>query len=539
MKPNLLLSTALFIACIAVHGAEPAIAVTGAKDGAPAAERSASWHVSTDTLKPVQLEHLLDDAKRWTATAPAVLPLPEPLKANDSIVALGDTITAQGGYLKQMQAVFAQSLPDLGIGSIINAGVAGDKVASLVARFDKDVLAKKPTVVTINIGLDDVWQAPHDEAVLEAYRKKVTLMVEKAQASGIHVVLVSPTIIQEDPAQEVNQCLPRYVATMRAIAVEKHCGFVDLHAMLLAALTQKPADTKGNWLTSDGVHMGMRGDAIMALGILRALAVPDEKITATMINVQPRTLTPADDFEPRVFIPPGATKYVLPYRYGRPPQPEAGRRYPLILCLHGSGERGNSNIGQVNIFRPLLDKIVAKTSCYVLVPQIPGNQIWATFGWSCKTSVMQPEATPMMAMVRQLVDKIVAEESVDTDRIYVVGMSMGGYGTWEAIQRWPELFAAAVPICGGGDVTQAGKLTTLPIWAWHGDADNQISIDKTRAMIDAITAAGGHPKVTYLPKVGHNAWSKAYADPQLVEWLLQQSRVPATQPYQSPVLAGK
>jgi predicted peptidase len=139
---------------------------------------------------------------------------------------------------------------------------------------------------------------------------------------------------------------------------------------------------------------------------------------------------------------------------------------------------------------------------------------------------MQAEASPMMALARQLVDKIVAEEPVDTKRIYVIGMSMGGYGTWEAIQRWPDFFAAAVPICGGGDVTQAGKLTSLPIWAWHGEADDQISVEKTRAMIDAIVAAGGHPKVTYLPKVGHNSWSKAFADRQVVDWMLGQSRKP-------------
>ena len=127
-------------------------------------------------------------------------------------------------------------------------------------------------------------------------------------------------------------------------------------------------------------------------------------------------------------------------------------------------------------------------------------------------------------LTKQLIDSLVAGGAVDTDRIYITGLSMGGYGTWEAIQRWPDFFAAAIPICGGGDPALANTLTTLPLWAWHGEVDTVIEVNKTRRMIDAINAAGGHPKATYIAKCGHGSWGPAYKEAALSTWLLAQRR---------------
>jgi acyl-CoA thioesterase I len=224
--------------------------------------------------------------KIFAAILSLVGPVPEDtpkqlqLKQGDTIVAIGDSITEGGGYLRDIDAAIAQLYPDLKIPKIVNKGIGGQKAEDLAARFDKDVVQLKPTFVTISIGINDVWHRvdkPHDENVLAAYKVNVAKMVDMAQAAGIKVLLLTPTIIEENPDSEGNRRLAQYVEAEKQIAAEKHCQLVDLHKMFLTALKPKPADAP-NGLTQDGVHMKPPGDAIMAIGVLRALGVPDDKI---------------------------------------------------------------------------------------------------------------------------------------------------------------------------------------------------------------------------------------------------------------------
>jgi acyl-CoA thioesterase I len=214
---------------------------------------------------------------------PADSPKECQLTSGDTIVAIGDSITQVGGYLLDIDAVLAQQYADLKISKVINKGISGQKAEDLVKRFDSDVVKLKPKFVTISIGINDVWHRlnePQDEKILAAYRENVAKMVDEAQKAGIAVILLTPTVIQEDPNAEGNKRLAAYVEAEKQIATEKKCQFVDLHGMFLTALKKKPAG-QANWLTSDGVHMNQRGDAIMAIGVLRALGIPDKKIAAS------------------------------------------------------------------------------------------------------------------------------------------------------------------------------------------------------------------------------------------------------------------
>lgn len=207
------------------------------------------------------------------------------LKAGDQIIAMGDSITQAGGYLRVMDAVFAQQYPNLKIPGIVNVGIGGQKAEDMVKRFEKDVVSKKPAVVTINVGINDVWHRmdkPHDEEVLKEYARNVERMVKMAQNAKIRVYLVSPTIIEEDPKAEGNVRLAKYIAAGKDIARRNKCEYVDLHALFLKAIEQNARKAKGKrFLTTDGVHMLPPGDTLMAAGILRALGVPDEKMKAT------------------------------------------------------------------------------------------------------------------------------------------------------------------------------------------------------------------------------------------------------------------
>lgn len=207
------------------------------------------------------------------------------LKEGDQIVAIGDSITQAGGYLRNIDVVLAQQYPALKLPKIVNVGISGQKAEDLVKRFEKDVVSRKPAVVTLSIGINDVWHRlkdPHDPQVLVNYKENVSKMVDQAQAAGIKVVLLTPTVIQEDPQSEGNQRLKMYVEAMQQIAAEKKCRMVNLHQTFLEVLGKKPealaANAKGLVLTTDGVHMNPAGDALMAIGVLRGLGVPDDKV---------------------------------------------------------------------------------------------------------------------------------------------------------------------------------------------------------------------------------------------------------------------
>jgi len=228
---------------------------------------------------------LIGPADRYVSPAPKELQI----KAGEQIVAIGDSITQAGGYLRAIDATFAQQYPDLKIPKVINVGISGQKAEDLVKRFEKDVVERKPAFVTISIGINDVWHRlknPHDEQVLREYGRNVERMVEMAQDAGIRVILLAPTVIEENPKAEGNVRLARYIAAGKDIAQRRKCTYVDLHQMFLDAIAagKVEPDAKGNRFTTDGVHMKPAGDALMAVGVLRAFGVPDEKIRATELE---------------------------------------------------------------------------------------------------------------------------------------------------------------------------------------------------------------------------------------------------------------
>lgn len=223
-----------------------------------------------------------------TTVGPRPPPTKLELQPGEQILAIGDSITNAGGYLRCMDAVFSQRYPDLKLPPIINAGVGGNKSPDLLARFEKDVIARKPAVLTLNVGINDVWhhlKEPLTDQAVESYARDLDQMVKTAKAAGIRVILVSPTVIQEDPKAEGNVRLIRFLDAGRRVARENDCPYVDLRALFLAAIEHHAKETgetrpKG-YLTADGVHMKPPGDALMAIGILRAMGVPDEWIAET------------------------------------------------------------------------------------------------------------------------------------------------------------------------------------------------------------------------------------------------------------------
>lgn len=196
---------------------------------------------------------------------------------------------------------------------------------------------------------------------------------------------------------------------------------------------------------------------------------------------------------------------------------------PLLLFLHGAGERGDDNERQLIWGKDLMLKAANDFNCIVIAPQCPAGQTWSIVDWSQSKVTFSDEPAEPMRLTQAVIDQLIEQHDVDTNRLYIMGLSMGGYGSWDAICRWPGRFAAAAPICGGGDPAVAEIIKDTPVWAFHGDADPVVSVELTRAMIQAIKDVGGEPKYTEYPGVGHNSWSPAFAEPDFLTWMTSQS----------------
>lgn len=220
----------------------------------------------------------------------------------------------------------------------------------------------------------------------------------------------------------------------------------------------------------------------------------------------------------------------LGYRLLVPPNLDASaepkKQYPLVLFLHGAGERGSDNEAQ--LVHGVGDFYARRESqpAFVVAPQCPEGKRWVEVDWteaSGKDTFPEKPSEPMRLALK-IVDELVASGNVDPARIYVTGLSMGGYGTWYAAGSKGHPFAAAAPVCGGGDPTWAERYVGLPLWAFHGEADKTVPVERSREMIEAIREAGGEPKYTEYPGVAHNSWAQTYSSDAFHEWLFKQKR---------------
>jgi predicted peptidase len=237
-----------------------------------------------------------------------------------------------------------------------------------------------------------------------------------------------------------------------------------------------------------------------------------------------------DLFEKKEFIRGTDT---LRYRIMYPEGYDPAKKYPMILFLHGAGERGKDNEAQLKHGGSLFTNPEnrKKFPAIVVAPQCPKIDFWARIGFRQGDSLggfTFPSEQPIgkaLNLVSMLVDSMVAGKNVNTQKVYVGGLSMGGMGTFELLWRKPKTFAAAFPICGGGDSQKVTEYASgFPVWVFHGDADKTVSVSNSRLMVGALKAAGARVKYTEYPGVAHNSWDNAFAEPGLLKWLFEQQK---------------
>ncbi|MBQ8637016.1 MAG: prolyl oligopeptidase family serine peptidase [Clostridia bacterium] len=192
-------------------------------------------------------------------------------------------------------------------------------------------------------------------------------------------------------------------------------------------------------------------------------------------------------------------KYIIRY----PDCYKEGEKFPVIILLHGAGSRGN-------------DIDVLTNNPYFSIVNRHSDFPFITVAPQCSENTW----FDMFELLKRFVYKIADENFADKNRIYLMGASMGGYGTWQLAMSLPELFAAIVPICGGGMYWNAPRLVNVPIWAFHGEKDTVVHKEESIKMVDAVNRCGGSAKLTIYPENEHDAWSDTYNNPEVFRWLL-------------------
>jgi len=196
----------------------------------------------------------------------------------------------------------------------------------------------------------------------------------------------------------------------------------------------------------------------------------------------------------------------LKYLVYLPKDYDAKAAWPLVLFLHGAGERGD-DLEKVKFHGPPKLAAAGKEFPFVLVsPQCPKDMWW--------------EPIELVA----LLDEVGKKYKIDSDRVYATGLSMGGFGSWRLASYAPDRLAAIAPVCGGSETYFAKRFKHLPVWAFHGAKDKAVPLERSQAMIDALTKEGAEPKFTIYPDAAHDSWTATYDDPALYEWLLAQKR---------------
>ena len=390
--------------------------------------------------------------------------------------------------------------PDL---PVINRGFGGSEVSDSLRYVDQLILKHQPSVVVLYAGDNDIDGGKSPEIVVDDYQKLRSRIHSSLPYTRLVFIAIKPSIARWELVDKMREANSRIREISQS---DLRLDFVDIDSPMIG----EDSRPRGELFIEDGLHLDEKGYELWS-NLVRPFLNPKQRE-----QVVERFVTGKIDRE----------GWQLPYRLLEPASIEPETTYPLVVFLHGAGERGDDNQTQLVHGMPefACDEVRGKYPSFVVAPQCPSEQKWVDAPWDTDQHAMPAEPSEQMSAVFALIDKLKSELPIDANRIYITGLSMGGFGVWDAAQRRPELFAAAAPVCGGGDVACADRLKSLPIWAAHGERDDAVDVKLSRDMIEAITKAGGKPKYSEYAGVGHHSWVNFYNDPDFYEWLFAQKK---------------
>jgi len=239
----------------------------------------------------------------------------------------------------------------------------------------------------------------------------------------------------------------------------------------------------------------------------------------------------ASDFEARVFTDTDGK--TMPYQLLVPANYDRATKYPVILFFHGAGERGVDNKNQLKhgVGSLTTTEAQAKYPAFVIAPQCPTGKQWVDMPWGAQSGVRPDQPSESMQLALKILDSVTSEFTIDKDRVYVAGLSMGGYAAWDCVTRFPDRFAAGVTVCGGGDEnTVTAEVAKVPMWAFGSSDDGTVPPIRTLHMVEAMIKMGGKPRYYLYTGLRHFSWDKAFGEPELLPWLFGQHRAPTIPP---------
>ncbi len=395
-----------------------------------------------------------------------------------------------------------------------NRGISGQTTPQMLIRFRQDVVDLEPDIVVILAGINDIAENTGPSTV-KSITDNIISMSQIALANDIKVIISSILPASNFPWRP--EISPPYKilkinSILQAYALKNNIIYLDYFSEMF--------DGK-NGLTkeygADSVHPNKAGYLIMTKLVKKAIIESlDHDGDFSELN----------RYKKDRWV--GQKEGVLNYRYLEPDNLSPNKKYPLVLFLHGSGGRGEDNEQQLwdanAIGAFAKQKVSSKFQSYIFAPQVPQNERWVSTGWNTEDYNMLSISSVMEKTFKALDSFIDKNKNVDIDRIYVLGLSMGGWGTWDIISRRPNFFAAAVPICGGGDKSQAKNLKSVNIWAWHGAKDSLIDVNRSQEMVNAIKNQNGNVRFSEIEGRGHDSWLDVWNNKELWEWLFSQKR---------------
>ena len=240
-----------------------------------------------------------------------------------------------------------------------------------------------------------------------------------------------------------------------------------------------------------------------------------------------------DEYQKAIFT---NGEYRLPYRVLYPLNFDATKKYPLLIFLHGAFEKGNDNEAQLNIGGRyfLTDSIRRNFPAFIVFPQCPVDDSWAYFETEVDSSTGRPKRlnfpfsnkpTQIGSLLKELLDTLIKLAFVDKSKVYVGGLSQGGMGVYDLIARYPNVFAAAFPICGAGKISTASKFAQhTAVWIFHGKEDDIIPVHFSQQFYQKLKKLHADVRYTEYPGVKHNSWVNAFKEPQLLPWLFSKTK---------------
>lgn len=373
---------------------------------------------------------------------------------------------------------------------IVNRGFGGSHISDVLHYYEQVVRPYDPKLIVFYCGDNDIASGKTPERVLADFAKFRARVSEDFGSVPMIYIPIKPCRSRWEfwpKSSEVNQTIEKQARSDASL----------IYADTASVLYDVNGEPDASLFLDDQLHLNADGYAKWNAVVAPLLAKYAEASLENAGEAEKAKLAPltAESLSIRFVA-------YLPRGY----EQDSEKTWPLVLFLHGSGERGD-DLTRVLFHGPPKHAKAGEPYPFILIaPQCPNGRWWS------------------MGELVSLLDHAQQTCRVDPDRVYLTGLSMGGFGSFQLASIVPERFAAVAPVCGGGDVQTAARLKDVPVWAFHGSADPVVPADRSREMVNAINAAGGNAKLTVYPNVGHDSWTKTYADPVFWRWLLSQKR---------------